>query len=156
MWSGERNLRFTGQHYRLGGAHSGPVPAHPIGIWLGVYGPRALRLTARAADGWVPSFRGELQPLLDMTARLDDAAAEAGRDPGAIRRILNVFGPITDGRSGGTLSGPADQWIDELSDLAVGPGFDTFVYGADDPDQVTLFAERVIPAVRAAVAAERG
>src|SRR5688500_6386167 len=29
IWSGERNLRFEGQHYRLRGAHSGPVPAHP-------------------------------------------------------------------------------------------------------------------------------
>ena len=25
IWSGERNLRFTGTHYRLAGAHSGPV-----------------------------------------------------------------------------------------------------------------------------------
>ena len=41
VWSGERNLRFDGQHYHLRGAHSGPVPEHPIGIWLGVYGPRA-------------------------------------------------------------------------------------------------------------------
>src|SRR5215204_3227676 len=44
IWSGERNLRFTGTHYRLAGAHSGPVPVHSIGIWLGVYGPGALRL----------------------------------------------------------------------------------------------------------------
>src|SRR6266545_4642100 len=99
VWSGERNLRFEGTHYRLAGAHSGPVPAHPIGIWLGVYGPRSLRLTGRVADGWVPSFRGELQPVLDMTARLDEGAAEAGRDPGEIRRVLNVGGAVTDGPS---------------------------------------------------------
>jgi alkanesulfonate monooxygenase SsuD/methylene tetrahydromethanopterin reductase-like flavin-dependent oxidoreductase (luciferase family) len=157
MWSGARNLRFTGQHYRLAGAHSGPVPAHPIGIWLGAYGPRALRLTARAADGWVPSsFRGDLQPLLDMTARLDDAAAAAGRDPAAIRRILNIGGAITNSPSAGAFNGPVDQWIDELTDLAVSHGFDTFLYGADDPEQVSLFAEQVAPGVRAAVAAERG
>jgi alkanesulfonate monooxygenase SsuD/methylene tetrahydromethanopterin reductase-like flavin-dependent oxidoreductase (luciferase family) len=59
VWSGERNLRFTGEHYRLAGAHSGPVPVHPIGIWLGVYGPRALQLAGRLSDGWVPSLRGE-------------------------------------------------------------------------------------------------
>ena len=63
MWSGERNLRFSGEHYRLAGAHSGPVPVHPIGIWLGVYGPRALRLAGRLADGWVPSLRGDLTLL---------------------------------------------------------------------------------------------
>ena len=155
VWSGERNLRFEGQHYRLAGAQSGPVPAHDIGIWLGVYGPRALELAGRVADGWVPSLRGELQPILDMTARLDDSAAAAGRDPAALRRILNVNGVITDGPTDGLLRGPADQWVDQLTDLAVGPGFDTFVFWADDPAQLPLFAEDVVPAVRRQVAEER-
>ena len=155
VWSGERNLRFEGQHYRLAGAQSGPVPAHDIGIWLGVYGPRALELAGRVADGWVPSLRGELQPILDMTARLDDSAAAAGRDPAALRRILNVNGVITDGPTDGLLRGPVDQWVDQLTDLAVGPGFDTFVFWADDPAQLPLFAEDVVPAVRRQVAEER-
>src|SRR5690606_26820135 len=60
VWSGERNLRFDGEHYRLAGAHSGPVPAHDIGIWLGAYGPRALEPTGRLADGGVPSLRDEI------------------------------------------------------------------------------------------------
>jgi alkanesulfonate monooxygenase SsuD/methylene tetrahydromethanopterin reductase-like flavin-dependent oxidoreductase (luciferase family) len=156
VWSGERNLRFDGRYYRLAGAQSGPAPAHPIGIWLGAYGPRALRLTGRVADGWVPSFRGELQPIVEMTARLDDAAAEAGRDPGAIRRVLNVSGAITDGASEGPLRGPVDQWADELTDLVVAHGFDTFVLSTDGADQLTRFAEQVVPAVRTRVAAERG
>ena len=101
VWSGERNLRFEGEHYRLAGAHSGPVPAHRIGIWLGVYGPQALRLAGRVADGWVPSFRGELQPLREMSGRLEEGAVEAGRGPGELRRILNVGGVITDGASQG-------------------------------------------------------
>jgi alkanesulfonate monooxygenase SsuD/methylene tetrahydromethanopterin reductase-like flavin-dependent oxidoreductase (luciferase family) len=155
VWSGERNLRFEGRHYRLAGAHSGPVPAHPIGIWLGVYGPRALRLAGRVADGWVPSFRGELQPLLDMGDRLDAGAAEAGRDPGEIRRILNVRGVLTDGRSEGALHGPVAQWVDELTALVVGHGFDTFVLWADDPGQLSRFAGELVPAVRAQVARER-
>ena len=155
VWSGERNLRFEGQHYRLAGAHSGPVPVHPIGIWLGVYGPRAVRLTARVADGWVPSFRGDLQQIVEMTDRLDQAAAEAGRDPGEIRRILNLSGAITDGGSEGVLHGPVTQWVDELTDLAVGQGFDTFILWADGPDQLIRFAEQVAPAVRTQVAAER-
>ncbi|MCI0687035.1 MAG: LLM class flavin-dependent oxidoreductase [Sporichthyaceae bacterium] len=155
VWSGERNLRFEGEHYRLAGAHSGPVPVHPIGIWLGVYGPRALRLTAGVADGWVPSFRGDLQQIVEMTDRLDQAAAEADRDPGEIRRIINLGGAITDGTTEGVLRGPVTQWADELTDLAVGQGFDTFILRADGPDQMTRFAEQVVPAVRAQVAAER-
>ncbi|HKE53016.1 MAG TPA: LLM class flavin-dependent oxidoreductase [Actinomycetes bacterium] len=155
VWSGERNLRFEGQYYRLAGAHSGPVPAHPIGIWLGVYGPRALQLTARVADGWLPSFRGDLAKLIEITARLDRAAADAGRDPGDIRRLLNIGGAITDGASEGTLRGPVDQWVEELTDLAVGQGFDTFILWADGPEQLSRFAHEVMPAVRAQVATER-
>jgi alkanesulfonate monooxygenase SsuD/methylene tetrahydromethanopterin reductase-like flavin-dependent oxidoreductase (luciferase family) len=156
VWSGQRNLRFDGEHYRLAGAHSGPLPAHPIGIWLGVYGPRALRLTGRLADGWVPSLRGEITPLADGSARLDEAAADAGRDPAEVRRVLNVNGEITDGSRGGLLRGPVDQWVDELTDLAVGYGFDTFVFWADVPGQLPRFAAEVAPAVRAQVATERG
>jgi len=156
MWSGERNLRFAGEHYRLAGAHSGPVPLHPIGIWLGVYGPRALRLAGRLADGWVPSLRGEITLLSEGSARLDEAAAAGGRDPAEIRRVLNVNGQITDGARLGLLRGPVDQWVDELTDLAVGYGFDTFMFWGDGEDQLPRFAEEVAPAVRAQVAAERG
>ena len=155
VWSGERNLRFEGQHYHLRGAQSGPVPAHPIGIWLGVYGPRALQLAGRVADGWVPSFRGDLKHIAEMAARLDEAAAEAGREPASLRRILNVNGLITDGASDGVLRGPVDQWVDELTDLVVSYGFDTFILWAEGEDQLSRFAEKVVPAVRAQIAAER-
>lgn len=155
IWSGDRNLRFQGQHYHLRGAHSGPVPVHPIGIWLGVTGPRALKLVGQAADGWVPSFRGDLKKISDMAARLDDAAAEAGRDPASLRRILNVNGEITDGASKGILRGPLDQWVDELTSLVVNYGFDTFIFWAEGDGQLPRFAEQVVPAVRNRVAAER-
>jgi alkanesulfonate monooxygenase SsuD/methylene tetrahydromethanopterin reductase-like flavin-dependent oxidoreductase (luciferase family) len=156
IWSGERNLRFAGEHYSLAGAHSGPVPVHPIGIWLGVYGPRALRLLGRLADGWVPSLRGEISRLSEGAVRLDDAAVQAGRDPAEIRRVVNVNGQITDGDRLGLLRGPVDQWVDELTDLAVGYGFDTFMFWGEGDDQLPRFAEEVVPAVRAQVAAERG
>jgi alkanesulfonate monooxygenase SsuD/methylene tetrahydromethanopterin reductase-like flavin-dependent oxidoreductase (luciferase family) len=155
IWSGERSLRFDGRHYRLGGVHSGPVPARPIGIWLGVYGPRALRLAGRVADGWVPSLGERLQPLLDMAARLDAAAADAGRDPGEIRRVLNVRGAVTDGASEGLLRGPADRWVEQLTALVVEHGFDTFIFWTEHPDELPRLAEEVVPAVRAQVAAER-
>lgn len=155
VWSGERNLRFDGKYYHLRGAHSGPVPAHPIGVWLGVYGPRAIRLAARIADGWVPSYRGDVEEIRALSARLDEAASEAGRDPASIRRVLNVHGEITDGASRGSLQGPVDQWVDELTSLTLTAGFDTFILWADREEQLPRFAQEVVPAVRAQVAAER-
>ena len=155
VWSGERNLRFEGQHYQLRGAHSGPVPAHPIGIWLGVLGPRALQLAGRVADGWVPSFRGDLQKLADMSRRLDEAAINAGRDPTSIRRVLNVNGTITDGATHGMLQGPVTQWNEELTDLAINHGFDTFIFWGEGEGQLQRFAEEVAPAVRAKMKSER-
>ena len=159
LWSGERNLRFEGRHYRLKGVHSGPVPSHDIGIWLGVGGPRMLSLAGRIADGWVPSS-GWMTPerLSEMHARIDDAAHAAGRKPSDIRRIYNVSGTITAGAKGGFLDGPATYWIDELTRLVVELGMDAFIFwpASDPTSQLRLFAENVAPEVRRAVAAHRG
>ena len=51
MWSDERSVRYDGVHHSLAGVRPGPPPAHPIEIWLGVGGPRALALLDRKADG---------------------------------------------------------------------------------------------------------
>lgn len=154
VWSGDRNLRFEGQHYQLRGAHSGPLPAHPIGIWLGVTGPRALKLAGQVADGWVPSFRGDLKKIADMTKQLNNAAAEAGRDPASIRRILNVNGTITDGGTMGMLQGPVNQWVEELTNLSITYGFDTFIFWGEGEGQLQRFAEEVVPAARTQIAGE--
>ncbi len=153
LWSGERSLHFDGEHYRLQGVHSGPVPVHDMGIWLGVGGPRALALTGRAADGWVPSIPS--MPVASLAAKhdiIDEAAVAAGRDPADIRRIANVNGFITGGASEGFLRGPVAQWTEDLAGLAVEHRFDGFVLWSDgDPiEQAARYAE-VAMAVRAEV-----
>jgi hypothetical protein len=49
------------------------------------------------------------------------------------------------------------QWVDELTDLALQHGMDTFVFGpSEDPvTQVRRFAAEVAPAVREQVARHR-
>src|SRR5918911_1617025 len=80
LWTPGRAVSFEGKHYRLRGARPGPIPPHPIGIWLGAYKPRMLRLTGRLADGWIPSM-AYLKPdaVADASARIDKAAQRAGR-----------------------------------------------------------------------------
>jgi alkanesulfonate monooxygenase SsuD/methylene tetrahydromethanopterin reductase-like flavin-dependent oxidoreductase (luciferase family) len=157
MWSDQRSVRFDGRHYQLAGVKPGPQPVHSIGIWLGVGGRRTLALVGRTADGWVPSS-GWATPdkLPGMQARIDEAAVAAGRDPAEIARIYNVWGQI-DG-AGGFLQGGVAQWVDELTELSVEHGMDTFVFGpSDDPvPQLQRFAAEVAPAVRDQVARHRG
>lgn len=153
MWSQERAVRYDGEHYQLAGVKPGPPPAHDMEIWLGVYGPRALRLLGQKADGWVPSIpRMPVGELIAKNAAINEAAAAAGRRPGSIRRICNVNGVITDGPSDGYLRGPAGRWVDELSDLALNHGIDGFVLWPDGDvvEQTARFAQ-IAPQVRAAI-----
>lgn len=151
MWSGERSVAFEGKHYELGGAKPGPEPAHPIEIWLGAIHNRMLALTGMLCDGWIPSSP-YVPPdqLNEKNRRIDEAAADAGRDPGKIRRLYNVMGLITDGETGDYLKGPVDRWVEELVRLAAEDGMDTFLFAPSEAtdDQLRLFAEEVVPEVR--------
>ncbi|MDT4946197.1 MAG: hypothetical protein QOH14_2930 [Pseudonocardiales bacterium] len=157
VWdAGERAvLRVDGEYYQVHGAKRGPAPAHDVGIWLGAYQPRMLRLVGARADGWLPSL-GYLQPgdLARGNALIDEAAASAGRDPHAVRRLLNVSGR-SDAPSGGPLDGAPRQWAEQLADLALTDGISAFILGTDDPADLERFGNEVAPAVRALVAEHR-
>jgi alkanesulfonate monooxygenase SsuD/methylene tetrahydromethanopterin reductase-like flavin-dependent oxidoreductase (luciferase family) len=159
MWSGERSVSFEGRHYRLADARPGPQPAHAMGIWLGAFKPRMLRLVGRKADGWVPSL-GVLSAdeMRAGNERIDAAATEAGRDPRQIRRVLNLQGVIGETRTppaerlpvgylmGEPLAGPPEWWAETLLGFA-DDGFDTLVFWPVDPSprQVELLAGEVVP-----------
>jgi alkanesulfonate monooxygenase SsuD/methylene tetrahydromethanopterin reductase-like flavin-dependent oxidoreductase (luciferase family) len=145
VWAGERGIKAEGEHYRLNGAHGGPEPAHDIGIWLGAYGPRMVRMVGRLADGWIPSL-SNLPPdeALRRQDAIDEAARKAGRDPAAIRRLANVKGVITDGDHDGWLRGPADHWAEELTKLNADIRFEGFIFWPDHEDvlgQTERFAQ---------------
>lgn len=150
-------LDLPGEHYPVAGAKRGPAPAHPIGIWLGAYKPRMLRLTGTAGDGWLPSM-GYLNSLDDLTEgnrRIDDAAQAAGRPVTAVRRLLNVNGQLTARAGDSLLVGPPEQWVEQLAVLALQYGISGFVLAADDPTLIAAYGQEIAPAVRALVEAER-
>ncbi|MGW0948207.1 LLM class flavin-dependent oxidoreductase [Streptomyces sp. NPDC002623] len=155
MWSGERSVRFKGEHYSISGVHPGPAPSSDLGIWLGAYGPRMLALTGRKADGWMPSygFLG-LDRLKDAVARLDAGAQDAGRDPASLRKVYNLNGLISPVESDAPFQGDVRQWVDQLVSLVREYGMNGFVYwpDADHLRQLTRFALEVVPGVRAALA----
>ena len=150
-------VRLDGRFHQVQGAKRGPAPAHDIGIWVGAYKPRMLQLTGRLADGWLPSLGylpGGPSDLAGMNADIDAAAAEVGRPPSDIRRMLNVSGRFS-AQSGGLLDGPAAQWIEELAYIALEYGISTFILGSDNPADLAAFGEEVAPGVRELVDAER-
>ena len=110
MWqAGGPSVRLKGQHYQLSGAKPGPAPAHDVSIWIGAYKPKMLRLTARLGDGWLPSLGyAGLEEIPAMNEAIDEAANEAGRSPGDIRRLYNIDGVF--GTGAGFLQGPAKAW----------------------------------------------
>ena len=157
LWTPGRPATFEGEHYQLRGAQPGPVPPHPIGIWLGSYKPRMLRLTGRVADGWLPSSPyAAPEELPAMTRAIDEAARDAGRDPAAIRRAYNVSGRFA-AREGGFLTGPPRLWIEQLTGLALEQGMSAFLLmpGQDPASELQIFAQEVAPDVREAVARAR-
>jgi alkanesulfonate monooxygenase SsuD/methylene tetrahydromethanopterin reductase-like flavin-dependent oxidoreductase (luciferase family) len=148
-------VRADGEFYRVTGARRGPAPAHDVGIWLGAYKPKMLALTGRAADGWLPSLPNlEAGGLAGSNKIIDEAAAEAGRSPGEVRRLLNIRGEFSR-YSRGQLLGPPGQWAEELADLALTHGVSAFILASDDPDDIRRFGGEVAPAVRELVAAGR-
>lgn len=79
LWTPGRGALLNGDHYSLRGAKPGPFPVHDIGIWVGSYKERMLRLTGELADGWLPSSPyAPPEQLAGMNAIIDRAAADAG------------------------------------------------------------------------------
>jgi alkanesulfonate monooxygenase SsuD/methylene tetrahydromethanopterin reductase-like flavin-dependent oxidoreductase (luciferase family) len=138
-----RGVYVDGEHYRVHGAKRGPEPAHDISIWLGALKPRMLRLIGEKADGWLPSLAYLKEGDLARGNRIiDEAAAGAGRAPDEIRRLLNI---------------PPDvATVDRLMPLVLEEGVTTFILWADDPREIELWGREVAPALREAVARERG
>ena len=155
IWTPGHGTRLPGEHYELNGAKPGPFPAHEIGIWVGAYKERMLRLTGELADGWLPSSPyAPPEQLAAMNAVIDAAAAEAGRPPAAVRRIYNIAGSFA-GSGSEFLQGPPKVWVEQLGGLALDEGMSGFVLMADDALTVERFAAEVAPSVRELVARER-
>lgn len=134
----------AGEHYRLAGAQRGPRPVHDAEIWIGAYKPRMLHLTGRLADGWWPSLpalgeHGGIT-LAEGNAAVDRAATEAGRSPGAVRRLLNLGALLP---------------VEQIAALALEDGVSVFTVDVTDRYALAHWAREIAPAVRELVAAER-
>jgi hypothetical protein len=96
-----------------------------------------LRLTGELGDGWIPSLgRMTLEELAAGQEVIDAAAEEAGRDPAAIRRMVNIGASLAStgaSTKDAAHAETADAWTERLVELCTTYGVDTFVLWLSDP-----------------------
>jgi probable F420-dependent oxidoreductase len=102
LWSGGLS-EFSGEFYEVPRGSVLPKPVQPGGppILLGGLAPAALERAGRIADGWVTSSRTDLSRIAEGIGVIRAAAAEAGRDPDALRIVCR--GVV---RAGAGVAGP--------------------------------------------------
>lgn len=153
-WAGDP-LSHQGTHYQAPALRPGPRPAHDIGLWLGVVGPRSAALIGAKADGWSVSAPYVPPPkLAELNAIITESAQKAGREPDRIVRLYNVMGLIAPDDQD-AFHGPVERWVETLAMLYTEYQMNTFVFwpSGDRERQSLLFAEQVVPAVRQVLAA---
>ena len=154
LWTQPR-FTFGGDLYQTAAADLEPKPAQPIPIWLGTFGERALAVTGRLADGWIPSY-GYVPPerLPVMRERVLAAAHQAGRDPSRITCALHLQVRVDEHApmDGSVVSGPPAAVAEQLTGF-IRLGFTALSLTPAGPEaeQPERLAHEVMPAVTAEV-----
>jgi alkanesulfonate monooxygenase SsuD/methylene tetrahydromethanopterin reductase-like flavin-dependent oxidoreductase (luciferase family) len=152
VWSQPR-FSFEGRLYQTDGAELVPKPNHPIPIWLGTYGRRALALTGQLADGWIPSLGYVLpEQIPGLRERVLAAARAAGRDPDAITCAYNLSVRI-DERADlePSVVAGAPAAVTERLQAFVELGFTAMNFipvGPGQEEQIERLAREVLPTLR--------
>jgi probable F420-dependent oxidoreductase len=153
LWS-ERGFTYRGRLHRTDGAQVEPKPNRRIPIWLGTYGDRALAVTGRLADGWIPSL-GYAPPeqVTAMRERVLDAARAAGRDPEELTCVYNLEVRVDEraDTAPSVVSGSPEAVVDRLQGfLRIGfAGLNLVPSGPGPDEQVERLGREVVPALRA-------
>lgn len=135
----EDEVTFEGRHYRLEAASYSPKPLqmpHPP-IWIGGTGRRrTLPIAGRLADVW-HGWADDAAGLAELTAIIDRAAEEAGRDPASILRAssLSISEPWDEVKA-------AYRWM-----AAGGIGYLVIEWPSEGRGRVEEFLEDVLPSL---------
>ena len=149
LWT-ERSVTYEGRVHRTEAADIEPKPARPIPVWLGTFGDRALTVTGRISDGWIPTLAyAGVDRLPAMRERVLAAAADRGRDPESVTCALNLsvhIGISSD--DSGAVTGDPSTIARRLAELAA-TGFTAFNLQVRERSQWERLAADVLPTLRA-------
>jgi 5,10-methylenetetrahydromethanopterin reductase len=135
-----------------------------IPLWLASTGPRSLALAGRVADGVLFQVGSHLDLVRYGLRHIDEGAREAGRDPGAVRRLIRLACSVDEDRqrardeargyvaaAAGTVYGgvPRDEMPEGLWEELerMKEGYDYFRHAATDAKHAELITDRILDAI---------
>jgi coenzyme F420-dependent glucose-6-phosphate dehydrogenase len=89
LWREER-VDFEGQWYRTRKATIYDRPEEPVPIYVAASGPLAAKLAGRVGDGFICTSGKDPALYEELLGKVAEGATGAGRDPSAIRRMIEV------------------------------------------------------------------
>ena len=89
LWTEER-VDFEGEWYRTEKATIYDQPEHPVPIYVAASGPLAAKLAGRTGDGFICTSGKDPALYEELLGKVAEGADAAGRDPGSIRRMIEV------------------------------------------------------------------
>jgi coenzyme F420-dependent glucose-6-phosphate dehydrogenase len=89
LWTGER-VDFEGDWYRTSKATIYDRPDEPVPIYVAASGPLAAKLAGRVGDGFICTSGKDPELYETLLGKVAEGAEAAGRDPAAIRRMIEV------------------------------------------------------------------
>jgi coenzyme F420-dependent glucose-6-phosphate dehydrogenase len=89
LWREER-VDFEGEYYETQRATVYDKPDEPVPIFIAASGPLAAKLAGRRGDGFISTSGKDPQLYKDLMANLAEGAEKAERDPGAIRKMIEI------------------------------------------------------------------
>jgi coenzyme F420-dependent glucose-6-phosphate dehydrogenase len=89
LWTEER-VDFEGNWYRTVKATVYDRPEEPVPIYVAASGPLAAKLAGRVGDGFICTSGKEPALYDELLGKVGEGAEQAGRDPAAIRRMIEI------------------------------------------------------------------
>jgi coenzyme F420-dependent glucose-6-phosphate dehydrogenase len=89
LWTEER-VDFEGEYYRTQKATIYDRPGEPVPIYVAASGPLAAKLAGRVGDGFICTSGKDPALYVELLANLAEGAEAAGRDPKAIRHMIEI------------------------------------------------------------------
>ena len=134
LWSEER-VDFDGEYYTTQHATIYDRPDEAVPIYVAASGPLAAKLAGTVGDGFICTSGKKPELYEQLTAAVAEGATTAGRDPGAVRHMIEI--KVSYDTDAETALRNCDWW----AALALTPEEKT---GVEDPIEMERLADAAI------------